>query len=150
MIVRQGAVHWFRGLAAAPDVRRENRSRRSLFAICFGRANHCFSLSLTERIEWGSAGQPVIAVSKENRLHPRIVPTERMQHFFEAIESLSVLELKSWIRIASFPLRQPDQLVLASPPIYRLSADTDELGHLLGRQCSSELLDDPFPVLDAS
>src|SRR5580704_15117079 len=73
-----------------------------------------------------------------------------MQNFFEAIESLSVLELKGWIRIAPFPLRQPDQLVLASPPIYRLAADTDKFGHLLGRQSSSELLEDPFPVLDAS
>lgn len=78
------------------------------------------------------------------------MPTESIQDFFEAIESLSVLELKSWIRIASFPLSQADQLVPASPPIYRLAANTDEFGHLPGRQSSFELLEDPLPVLDAS
>ena len=98
----------------------------------------------------GFCVQPVVAVSKENRLHPWIVPTERIQNFFQAIERLSVLELKSWIRIASFPLSQADQLVLASPLIHRLAADADEFGHLLDGQTSSELLDDPFPVLDAS
>ena len=80
--VEQEAVAALQDLPAVLGVHRGNGSRRPLFAVRLSRPDYGLTVALAKRFERRLAAQPVIAIGEEDRLHPGIVVTERVQHFF--------------------------------------------------------------------